>query len=756
MGAKQVMKMPSSLQSFARQVIATTLLINLIVLGVTLWSLRDSRMHYEERITLNTVNLSLVLEKYLNGVMEKVNLTLLALGDEVEQQLTAGRLDGDRLNAQMKRQLSRLPEVDGIRMTDAQGRVIYGTGMTPGAHPSVADRDYFHYLRSNPTAGLVISKPLISHISGKNVVVVGRRINRSDHSFGGVIYVAIIVEHFATLFSTINVGPHGAITLTDTKSIVIARSPVPGHTGSYLGKELKSAGLKKLIDEGLTVGSYRSKSALDGVQRTITFRVINGYPLLVFVGMAPSDYLHEWRLDALKMGGLVVSFMLISIITSRLIYERRKREKLAEAELYQHKVYLESIVVQRTSDLETRNRELQESEGVLKTILDNVYDAIVIHDASGRILQVNRRWREMYGVSENESETLTIADFSTDPPPPEELASLWGHVLAGNSNFFEWPARRPHDGSKVWVEAFLCPIRLKEQNLIMGCVRDITERKATAQELQKYRNHLEDLVQERTEELARAVEKTRRETEQRIAAVEELRQKERLLIQQSRLAAMGEMMGNIAHQWRQPLNILGLIVQELQICHQKGTLDNKLVNTLVPKAMKVIAHMSQTIDDFRNLLSPDTSRTVFSVNEVVERVLSIMILEAKVDVIAEEECFAEGARNEFSQVIINVLANANDIFRERQVSASRIIIRILPQDLKSVVTIADNGGGIPEEIMCKIFDPYFTTKAPDRGTGIGLFMSKTIIEQRMKGALSARNTAEGAEFRIEVPAGTKP
>lgn len=281
-------------------------------------------------------------------------------------------------------------------------------------------------------------------------------------------------------------------------------------------------------------------------------------------------------------------------------------------------------------------------------------------------------------------------------------------------------------------------------------------RKQADEALQLYRDYLEQLVQERTEELARAVEEAHRETERRIAAVEELRHKERLLIQQSRLAAMGEMMGNVAHQWRQPLNILGLIIQEISIYYRQGALNDERMNTLVPKAMKVIAHMSQTINDFSNLLSPDKAKAVFSINDVIERVLSIMHLQAEVNVIAQEECFAEGARNEFSQVIINVLANANDVFRERQVQEPRITIRIRREDSRSVVSIADNGGGIPEEIMGKIFDPYFSTKAPDRGTGIGLFMSKTIIEQSMKGTLSAHNTADGAEFRIEIDASNTP
>jgi C4-dicarboxylate-specific signal transduction histidine kinase len=160
--------------------------------------------------------------------------------------------------------------------------------------------------------------------------------------------------------------------------------------------------------------------------------------------------------------------------------------------------------------------------------------------------------------------------------------------------------------------------------------------------------------------------------------------------------------------------------------------------------------MSRTIDDFRNLLSPDRSKVTFSINDVVAKVLSMMQPKAKVEVSTEDECFAEGTRNEYSQVIINIIANAHDVFRERQIQDPRIAIRIFREHDRSVVTIADNGGGIPTEIIGKIFDPYFTTKGPDQGTGIGLFMSKTIIERSMKGALTARNTEGGAEFRIEV------
>jgi C4-dicarboxylate-specific signal transduction histidine kinase len=117
---------------------------------------------------------------------------------------------------------------------------------------------------------------------------------------------------------------------------------------------------------------------------------------------------------------------------------------------------------------------------------------------------------------------------------------------------------------------------------------------------------------------------------------------------------------------------------------------------------------------------------------------------------ADTEVQVNGIPNEFSQVILNILMNAKDALLERKVAAPRVKVRLFSEDGNVVLTISDNGGGIPPEIMDKIFDPYFTTKGPDKGTGIGLFMSKTIIEKNMNGTLSVRNTKEGAEFRIEV------
>jgi signal transduction histidine kinase len=170
--------------------------------------------------------------------------------------------------------------------------------------------------------------------------------------------------------------------------------------------------------------------------------------------------------------------------------------------------------------------------------------------------------------------------------------------------------------------------------------------------------------------------------------------------------------------------------------------------------MDVIAHMSQTINDFRNFLKPNKEELHFSVKETIQRALNFVAgsfndCNIRVEVDMENDVLVCGQSNDYSQVILNILNNAREACVDRQVADARIAVHLFKNNDKSVVTITDNAGGIPEEIIGKVFDPYFSTKESG-GTGIGLYMSKTIIEKNMKGRLSVRNNGNGAEFRIEV------
>ncbi|UFS68869.1 ATP-binding protein [Geomonas sp. RF6] len=253
------------------------------------------------------------------------------------------------------------------------------------------------------------------------------------------------------------------------------------------------------------------------------------------------------------------------------------------------------------------------------------------------------------------------------------------------------------------------------------------------QDLQRSHDELERLVQERTEEL---------------------RRKELLLAQQSRQAAMGEMINNIAHQWRQPLNALGLTVQSLPMLHDAGELTADALNKSTQKSMEIIKHMSETIDDFRNYLKPDKEKVKFRTSDVISRVMKLtedyfksfnIVIEVQVRV----DPVIVGYPNQFGQVLLNILLNARDAFVERVATSGKIIITTDTENGRGVITISDNAGGIPEKILNKIFEPYFTTKGPERGTGIGLFICKSIVENDMGGKLLVRNIPGGAEFRIE-------
>jgi len=246
-----------------------------------------------------------------------------------------------------------------------------------------------------------------------------------------------------------------------------------------------------------------------------------------------------------------------------------------------------------------------------------------------------------------------------------------------------------------------------------------------------------------------------KEIAERLHALEALHEKDQMIMHQSRQAAMGEMINNIAHQWRQPLNVIAITIQDLMIAHEQGECSDEYVDETVKQIMNQVLHMSQTIDDFRSFLRPDQEMKQFNLVEAVRKTLilvndSFIAQNIRIETETQENLIVTGYQNEYCQVLLNILNNARDILTERKIVEPRIKIKLFREGHKHVATISDNAGGIPDTILDRIFEPYFTTKDVDKGTGIGLFISKTIIEKRMKGKISARNTDQGAEFRIEV------
>ena len=239
--------------------------------------------------------------------------------------------------------------------------------------------------------------------------------------------------------------------------------------------------------------------------------------------------------------------------------------------------------------------------------------------------------------------------------------------------------------------------------------------------------------------------------------VKELHTKEKLLIHQSRQAAMGEMIESIAHQWRQPLNIIGLSASNLEISHELGTMSDTSFKENMQTIALNIGYMSDTIDDFRNFLNPDKTSSSFNPKKIIEDVF--MILKAQLihnniilNINEIEEIEFIGSENEFKQVIFILINNSKDAIRSQQQKnisyEGKIEITLSTDKEYNSLAFCDNGGGIKNDIIHSIFNPYFTTKFASSGTGIGLYMTKSIIETRMEASINVQNVDDGCCFII--------
>jgi C4-dicarboxylate-specific signal transduction histidine kinase len=232
-------------------------------------------------------------------------------------------------------------------------------------------------------------------------------------------------------------------------------------------------------------------------------------------------------------------------------------------------------------------------------------------------------------------------------------------------------------------------------------------------------------------------------------------EQERLLIEKSKFIALGEMISNIAHQWRQPLSELSAIILNIKFRYMMKKLDSETMVQKSKEAEKLLDYMSNTIDDFRNFFMPQKSKKKFSIKESVDNVLNIIgktLQNRNIELLLEidDKISVLGYQNEFEQVILNILSNAKDALMESGVKNPTINISVRRKENLVQIQISDNADGIKIEPIEKIFEPYISTKEESNGTGIGLYMSKIIIEKNMQGKIVAENINQGARFTISL------
>lgn len=378
---------------------------------------------------------------------------------------------------------------------------------------------------------------------------------------------------------------------------------------------------------------------------------------------------------------------------------------------------VESQLKQSVNDLSSKKEELQ-------AVFDMAANGISILDHNGMFLYANRFFQEMMGYTMEELYaesciSLSAPEYATASETAVDKAIKYGSI----QNFRKVCITK----SGEHLNASMSLSYLKSRDEIVMITSDIT------QDI-KYQD-----------ELKRQVE---------IEVAKQTQQYE-IMCHQSRLAAMGEMIDSIAHQWRQPLNGLGLIIQGLRHISDNNILSKKLIEEIEDEMMEKVSYMSQTIDDFSSFFRISKKKESFDVLHSIEDAIRLIDVQLKSNAVEVKIILENGTPrnvvgfpNEFKQVIMNIVHNAMTAITGTPKKEGLIRIGLSFREGKLHICISDNGGGIDEENIEKIFDPYFTTR--EKGSGIGLYMSKVIIEHHMQGSLNVQNHNEGTMFCIEL------
>lgn len=392
-----------------------------------------------------------------------------------------------------------------------------------------------------------------------------------------------------------------------------------------------------------------------------------------------------------------------------------------------------------------RNNIIQkEDKNFLKLIGDSMGEGLYVIDKEGAIRDINKTACELLGYERDEL-LGKVAHYIFHHHEQNKLSLKECPIyktVNENLSYSGIEEFKMKDGGLISVEVISKPM-IDEGKVIASVTifKDITEQQKYEKLLKKFNQELSDRVES--------------EVAARMSAERNLKTQEAMLIQQSKLAELGNMMGVIAHQWKQPLNVISLIATMLSELYEDGALDAETMNRNVDIITKQTEFMSQTITDFRNFYKPSKEKELFDISKECEKVINLLTPKLNKESIRLqcnhfEKLSCQGYPGEFKQVILNIVNNAIDELSKKESRDKTIQISVEKMNASALIKISDNGGGIPESIMQNIFEPFISTKG-ENGTGIGLSLSRTIIEDKMGGALKAQNIDNGAMFIIELP-----
>ncbi len=688
---------------FIRRIVAGVILVNLFVIALICYSLHESRAQQVKIAEITTQNLSLVLEQNIGNSITKLDLILLATKDELEKHLGDGSIGQQQLDAYLSRQLSRLSELDGLRVADAHGEITYGVDARNDTRIFVGDREYFRMHRETADAGLIISKPIVSRVTGKWSLIISRRVDDKGGSFAGVVYGVISLERYSRLFSSIVVGKNGTITLRGQDMEVLVRYPATSESGNAVGQKVVSATYRDMIEKGLTQGTFKSMHPVDNIERIHSFRKISSYPLYINIGLAAKDYLAEWREEVSRMLAISVFFLSLSVMASVLIYRNWKRRKAAI-------------------------RALAQQEFKFRTIADFTYDWEFWLGPDGSFIHTSPSCERITG--HDAEEFYSAPDLLSTILYPDDRALFSEHrheaISDGKNGSLVFRILHAEKGVR-WIEHVCQPIVDESGNFLgtRGSNRDITERKHAEEE----RNRLAGQLQ-----------------------------------QAQKMEAVGQLAGGIAHDFN---NILTAIIGYSQIILMRMDKESPLrhyVDQVFASAERaadltkdLLAFSRKQVLDTRPI---DLCQVLEGLGKMLDRLIPEDI-DFKISH-DEREMIVLADKGQIEQVIMNLVTNARDAMPRGgilSVDISRVCMdeRFVhahgfgePGEY-ALISVADSGHGMDAETQRRIFEPFFTTKEVGKGTGLGMAIIYGIIKQHNGYVYVYSEVGKGTTFRIYLP-----
>ncbi len=874
------------------------LIVGLLLMVVVAGALGAFQLYHTRRQLLQQAGttsqaLAGILQETIGAVMQKTDMTLLHVGDEVVHQSATGGRRLEELGHFVERQFRLIPELDSLRIADQDGLVTLGSGHLPTVSVSIADRDYFIYLRDHADAGMVISKPLVGKISKKLVISCARRITLGDGTFGGVVYAVLPLRQFNDLFKAVPVGSRGAISLRSDDLTLIARYSATDNeknavsTGSA---EAPEAWLELVRQGKSQVGSYTATSVADGVNRIHYYKRISAYPLYVNVGIAVDDVLSEARQEVFALAGAFAVFLFMAGVLIRLVDRNWHKTLAAEnvlkrnyerlelmQEVSQHHAYtvqelldfsLEKVIALTESGIGYiyhYNEEKQEF--VLNTWSKNVMPACSVAEPQSLYqLEKTGLWGEVVrqrkpivvneyaaanplkqGCPEGHvplSRFLTIPVFDNDmivavvgvankvlPYDQTDVLQLslmmegvWKiaarlmleeHVLqAGN----EWQST--FDSINDSISLIDTDQRIIRCNLAtslllgreftdiigqpcwklfydadapiddcpMGKARlSLRSETSTIKHAGRWLEVTVDPIVSGHDVMTGAVHLVRDVTE-RIQGEEALRDMQAQMMQNDKLATIGQLAAGVAHEINNPMGFVGsnmmtlakyvekyncyidliegemracssgILPEQVQALRQSLKLDYVMrdISVLVEESNEGIERVKRIVQDLRTFSRADSSDVGSAdLNSCLDSTINIVINEIKYVAelkrdygdLPKVQCNAQ----QINQVFMNLLINAVHAIQARGEEIGVIIVRTWCDRDNAFVSISDNGCGIAPESCGKIFDAFYTTKDVGKGTGLGLSISSGLIRKHGGEILVASEVGVGSTFTIRLP-----